>query len=253
MKFLITVLYTATIIMIPDVMLGQSPDTWLINPDEVNHTNFISNFSGLLAPAILIGAAIHFQTQEALVLNREIYEEQQENFKYFNAHADNYLQFAPIAQGYLVHAVGYKAKDGLAQATWQLAKAEALMLAMVSTTKTITKSRRPDSGGVNSFPSGHTAQAFLAASFLHDQFGQHHPLISISGFATATLVGVMRVLNNRHWTSDVLAGAGYGMLSWQIVSLTHKGRFFKNNSNRLSVMPVSTGKNYIGVNAVYKF
>lgn len=32
----------------------------------------------------------------------------------------------------------------------------------------------------------------------------------------ATATGIMRVLNNRHWVSDVLSGAGIGILSGEI-------------------------------------
>ena len=39
------------------------------------------------------------------------------------------------------------------------------------------------------------------------------PWISVGGYVVATTVGVSRILNNRHWISDVLAGAGIGILS----------------------------------------
>jgi membrane-associated phospholipid phosphatase len=35
-------------------------------------------------------------------------------------------------------------------------------------------------------------------------------------YTIATGVGVMRVLNNKHWASDVLAGAGFGILSTEL-------------------------------------
>jgi len=35
----------------------------------------------------------------------------------------------------------------------------------------------------------------------------------VGGYTIATLTGFMRVLNNRHWISDVLVGAGIGILS----------------------------------------
>ena len=38
------------------------------------------------------------------------------------------------------------------------------------------------------------------------------PWYAVGGYAVATFTGVMRVLNNRHWISDVLSGAGIGIL-----------------------------------------
>jgi membrane-associated phospholipid phosphatase len=37
----------------------------------------------------------------------------------------------------------------------------------------------------------------------------------------ASLIGIARVYNNRHWVSDVVAGAGIGILSTKIVYLTY--------------------------------
>ena len=45
------------------------------------------------------------------------------------------------------------------------------MLASVYAVKTLAGVRRPDSSARNAFPSGHTAQAFLAASIVHTEFG----------------------------------------------------------------------------------
>ena len=64
------------------------------------------------------------------------------------------------------------------------------------------------------FLSGHTAFAFAAATILHKEYGQtRSPLYSIAGYSLATITGVGRVLNNRHWVSDVLVGAGIGIVS----------------------------------------
>lgn len=72
---------------------------------------------------------------------------------------------------------------------------------------------RPDNSTRNSFPSGHTATAFMTAHMLHMEYGDVSPWISVGGYTVATVVGVSRQLNNRHWISDVLSGAGIGILS----------------------------------------
>ena len=60
-----------------------------------------------------------------------------------------------------------------------------------------------------SFPSGHTAGAFLmatvASSFL--------PVLSIPAFIIAALVGLSRIYNGVHYPGDVLAGMCLGFFS----------------------------------------
>jgi membrane-associated phospholipid phosphatase len=40
--------------------------------------------------------------------------------------------------------------------------------------------------------------------------------LSISGYPIAIFTGVYRALNNKHWVGDVVAGAGFGILSTEI-------------------------------------
>jgi hypothetical protein len=68
---------------------------------------------------------------------------------------------------------------------------------------------RPD-GGDLSFPSGHTSAAFHGAAFIALNFDSRY---AIPAYALATLVGYSRVRANRHYVSDVIAGAAIGILS----------------------------------------
>ena len=72
---------------------------------------------------------------------------------------------------------------------------------------------RPDTHGRTSFPSGHTYFAFSGAELLRREYGRDYPWVAVAGYAVASFVGAMRVYNNRHWISDVAAGAGIGILS----------------------------------------
>ncbi len=80
---------------------------------------------------------------------------------------------------------------------------------------------RPDGTTANSFPSGHTTNAFVAAEFLHQEYKHRSGWYSVAGYSVAGATGVLRMLNNRHWLSDVLAGAGIGMLSTKAVYLAY--------------------------------
>ena len=64
--------------------------------------------------------------------------------------------------------------------------------------------------------SGHTATAFMTASMLVKEYGYKSPWIGIGAYSAATATGLMRMANNKHWLSDVLAGAGIGILSTEM-------------------------------------
>ncbi|MCG8580987.1 MAG: phosphatase PAP2 family protein, partial [Bacteroidales bacterium] len=99
-----------------------------------------------------------------------------------------------------------------------------------------------------SFPSGHTAQAFLAARFLDKEYGENMPWIRWLGYSMATTTGVCRIIKNRHWASDVLLGAGIGFLSVDLSYLI----FRKRKGKKLVVLPSSTIDTY-GVAVSYTF
>jgi membrane-associated phospholipid phosphatase len=88
---------------------------------------------------------------------------------------------------------------------------------IVYSIKSISKVDRPDGSANNSFPSGHTTSAFAAAEFLHQEYKHRSPIYSILGYAAATTTGILRMYNNKHYLSDVIAGAGFGILSTKLV------------------------------------
>src|SRR5205085_1994320 len=81
--------------------------------------------------------------------------------------------------------------------------------------KNITHIERPDGSNFKSFPSGHTATAFMTAEYLRQEYKDVSPWIPVAGYAVAAATGYMRLYNNKHWASDVFAGAAIGVLSTQ--------------------------------------
>jgi membrane-associated phospholipid phosphatase len=73
---------------------------------------------------------------------------------------------------------------------------------------------RPDKSDNHSFPSGHTAEAFVSAEFFHQEYkGRLHWTATAGAYAVATSVAYLRMYHNKHWLSDVVAGAGIGIAS----------------------------------------
>ncbi len=117
----------------------------------------------------------------------------------------------------MLNTAGVQGRSSLQRLAVSNALSFAMMAGMVNTIKHTTKELRPDGSTRNSFPSGHTATAFAAATILHKEYGlTRSPWYSIAGYSVATATGICRILNNRHWVSDVLVGAGIGILATDI-------------------------------------
>lgn len=124
---------------------------------------------------------------------------------------DDWLQYSPAVVLVGLKAFGYKGRTSWGRMLVSDAFSGAVMAALVNATKYSARRMRPDNTSRNSFPSGHTATAFMTATMLHKEYGWRSPWISIGGYTAATVVGVSRILNNRHWMSDVVAGGAIGL------------------------------------------
>jgi membrane-associated phospholipid phosphatase len=73
-----------------------------------------------------------------------------------------------------------------------------------------------------SFPSGHTTAAFSAATVYAMEY-RSRPWVPILSYSAATLIGLSRVTENKHWLTDVLTGAALGFLTGhQVVNNYHR-------------------------------
>lgn len=132
----------------------------------------------------------------------------------FSNHIDNYIQYSPFAMTLILKTAGVEGRNQWGRFLVSSAFSYTAMAALVNIGKYTLKERRPDGSANNSFPSGHTATAFASATILHKEYGLTRSLwYSVAGYGGATMTGVMRVMNNRHWASDIICGAGLGIFS----------------------------------------
>lgn len=129
---------------------------------------------------------------------------------------DNYTQFLPAAVMLGMKACGVKGRSSWGRMLVSDAFSTAIMAATVQYMKMNTNVHRPDGSNNHSFPSGHTATAFMTATMLTKEYGHISPWIGIGSYTVATATGIMRVTNNKHWLSDVLTGAGIGILATEV-------------------------------------
>ena len=152
----------------------------------------------------------------------------------FKTGIDDYTQYFGPAMTVGLKLGGYEGRSDWPRLLASAAMSYGLMAALVNGIKYTAKEMRPDGSQANSWPSGHTATSFVGATLLHKEYGlTRSPWWSVAGYGVATATGVMRVLNNRHWISDVMSGAGIGIMStelgYAIGDLLFKGKGLLRN------------------------
>lgn len=150
---------------------------------------------------------------------------------------DDITEYLPAVASYGLNLCGVRGLHDYIDLTIITATAYLMMAAIVYPAKDMVYSPRPPGDGrVNSFPSGHSAWAFTGAEIMRREFWHISPWIGISGYIVATGTAFLRLYNGAHWLTDVLAGAGIGILCaeaayWLYPAITKHlfpGRYNKN-------------------------
>ena len=146
-----------------------------------------------------------------------------EQLRYRNYKAryvDDVLQFVPMAGAVALDLYRW-GRTREYQPLVESASSIALMLIVVHSVKFMHFELRPDNSTWNSFPSGHTAAAFVGAELLRQKLPSEYWYLGVVGYAAAATTAYLRIYHNRHWLGDTLAGAGIGILSaWLGSNLT---------------------------------
>ena len=226
---------------IPSADISITSDGWKPDFDffksktnpGVKPYKFIDDMSFVGVPLFLAGLAIKGDKAMFRVNNKDGKPNTQ-LLTDFKTGIDDYTQFfGPVM------VVGLKLGGVEGRSDWPRLLASAglsyaIMAGLVNGIKYSAKEMRPDGSSANSWPSGHTATSFVGATLLHKEYGlTRSPWYSVAGYGVATATGVMRVLNNRHWVSDVMSGAGIGIMStelgYAIGDLLFKGKGLLRN------------------------
>ncbi len=220
---------------------------------KVNSSDF--KFKQLLVPASCISYGLFALNNKGLKsLNRSAKRSFKDDRYFYTTTIDNYLQYVPALSVYGLNAVGIKGQNNFKDRTIMYGLSSLFSCVMVSPLKSISKMERPDQSAWNSFPSGHTATAFAAAEFLRQEYKDVSVWYGVGGYVIASATGILRVYNNRHWLSDIITGAGIGILSTKAVYWIYpyiKRKVFKEkssghkliNAEDINKLPVETYDN----------
>ena len=190
--------------------------TWMRTNEGVKPYKVMDDLTFVGVPLFVAGWAI--KGDKAMFrVNNKTGKKNTQLLTDFKTGIDDYTQFFGPAM-----VVGLKLGGVEGRSDWGRLLASAglsygIMAGFVNGIKYTAKEMRPDGSTANSWPSGHTATSFVGATLLHKEYGlTRSPWYSVAGYGVATATGVMRVLNNRHWVSDVMSGAGIGILSTEL-------------------------------------
>ena len=198
---------------------------------QVDNKRLDFTYQKLYIPVALMTSGIIFDGNGRESLKNEVVEERNEHLFGFTNHFDDYAQFAPTLAVYGFEWAGMKPRTDWQNRTVILMKGQVLNLGMVYILKTTLKKTRPD-GTAFSFPSGHTANAFAGATMLAIEYGESYKWVPYVSYGAASGIGLMRMANNKHYISDVLFGAGLGILSMKAAYWTHQYKWNKPKTEK---------------------
>lgn len=147
-----------------------------------------------------------------------------------NYEYENFFQYGPAVPVVVMKAFGLPSRSKWGPLFVSAAFSVGLEVGLANAVKYMVKRQRPDLSAKNSFPSGHTATAFMTATILQKEYGWRYPWVGFGGYALATAVGFSRNLNDRHWGTDVIGGALFGIaateLGYYLSSLIFKDKSY---------------------------
>ena len=191
-------------------------------PSMIRQDNKTADIIGIALPSAMITyGMISLGNNGIREIDFRAYRSLEQHSRFWHTRVDDYLQFTPALAAYTMKLCRVESAHPLVDMTVLYGLSNLLAGGITYGTKTAVRRERPDQSANNSFPSGHTQTAFVAAEFLHQEYRDKSVWISIGGYSAAAFVGMARVYNNRHWVSDVVVGAGIGILSTKVVYWTY--------------------------------
>lgn len=213
----------------------------LTAPDTVKKLH--SSPLSLIVPGALIAYGVSsFIVHPVRRFDYYIYDRIERSAPNFNTNAESYFLITPVVMVYGLDLIGVEGKNTFIDRTALLGLSGGFLGVSELITKYTTHRLRPDKTDYLSFPSAHTGLAFLGAEFLAQEYSEKSPVYTVIGYTFAVTTGIFRMYNRDHWFSDVVAGAGFGILSTKAAylvypylrnMLTHKDK----NGKSTMIMP----------------
>ncbi len=126
------------------------------------------------------------------------------------------LQFLPLASTWVLKASGVPTRSGWGRMAVSQGAAALLTAATVQGLKGSVDALRPDGSNNHSFPSGHSAWSFMSATIMAKELGDQSAWYPVGAYTFATAIALERVIDQHHYPTDIVAGAGLGILATEL-------------------------------------
>lgn len=185
------------------------------------HTSSDSCSSFKIKETILPVALLAYGSSKPLVsaigrIDQDIRSQMAVRHPNISYRADDWLQWAPSASIYALDATGVKLKHRFKEHLLLDAGSIIITGGAGFVMRKVSEQIKGFDIVDTQFPSGHTANAFRGAEMLRQEMSGRHPLLQWSGYLVAGLVAGSRLIRGEHYLSEVVAGAGLGILSTKI-------------------------------------
>jgi membrane-associated phospholipid phosphatase len=195
----------------------SSPGTSAAAPKH--HSNYFSAAGVIVPGTFILYGSLKPAIKGIQQADDDIMASVKKKYPDFHTKADDYLMWAPSASIYLMDALHIKTKHSFTQHLLLDAGSVAVAGGAGFVMRKISKNIDVYNTQFTKFPSGHTTNAFRGAEIFHQELKDISPVLSYSGYLVATTVGVLRIYNKNHLLTEVLAGAGLGILSAKLTYL----------------------------------
>ena len=251
--------------------MGMAQERDIYSQDSLNHIQAIANDSvhqsisrkpwlktdsgkSILASAAFIGLGLYSYKDSGFMNRRDIKDAINRYLPNYENNIDDYTQYLPYVATFALDGFGVKSKHTTKRKISTTATALGLNLIVVQGLKYTIEEPRPDNSANNSFPSGHTTTAFMGAHIFHKEYGDRSPYYSIAAYTLASITGLFRQLNDRHWSSDVLVGAGLGISLTELAYAINQSIYKDREINEIIIKDKTYNKekpSFLGIKVGY--
>ncbi len=142
--------------------------------------------------------------------------------------------FSTIFVGGLFAAGRFAHGERFRAMTYDMLDAAVVNYAWTAALKAVAHRERPNGQDHQSFPSGHTSNAFALAAVAERHYGWK---VGLPSYVLAGLMGLSRIEQDKHWLSDVVGGASLGYIAGRTVVRVNS-RSLERRAATWSVSPV---------------
>ena len=213
-------------------------DTSSLHITQIPDSNSYSSANYLRKSAVILPATlIVYGLLKPIIpgirnIDNQLWQQVKNSYPNNHTTADDYLMWVPSSSVYLLDAFSIKTTHSFKEHL--ILDAGSIIIA-----GGIGYVMRKISGNIEvykmngtKFPSGHTVNVFRGAEIFHQELKETNKLLSYTGYLIAVVVGTLRIYNKAHYLTEVIAGAGLGIMSTKLTYWTFNKIKYKKVNQR---------------------